>query len=64
MPTRQKVKEKKIKISMNELHEKLKGIREVVNIFENKTAKKQSGQSVISKLDSTQKKTIRIVQDE
>ncbi len=55
-----KVKENKIKISMNELHEKLKGIKEVVNVYESKIAKKQSNQSVISKLDGTQKKVFEL----
>lgn len=48
-----------IAISTNKLHEKLSGIREVVNIF-SKRKTKQSTQSVVSKMDEVQKQLFEI----
>jgi len=50
-----RVREAGIVISMNKLHERLSGIREVLNIFP-KGKKKQVTQSVISKMDEVQQR--------
>lgn len=44
-----------ISMSMNKLHEKLSGIREVLNVFP-KGKKKQSTQSVVTKMDEVQQR--------
>ncbi len=49
-----RVQESGISISMNNLHEKLAGIREVLNVFSN-GKKKPATQSVITKMDGVQK---------
>ena len=54
-----RVQEAGIVISMNKLHERLSGIREVVNIF-SKRKNKQDRQSVVSKMDEVQKKFFEI----
>ena len=54
-----KVQEADIPMSMNKLHEKLAGIREVLNIFLS-GKKKQSTQSVISKMDEVQLRLFEI----
>jgi len=48
-----KVKENGIQISMNALHEKLRGIKEVINVFQ-KEKRKSPTQSVVSKMDDVQ----------
>lgn len=48
-----RVQEAGISISMNNLHRKLSGIREVLNVFP-KGKKKQNTQSVVSKMDEVQ----------
>lgn len=48
-----KTQEAEIPMSMNKLHEKLSGIREVLNIFA-KGKKKHSTQSVVTKMDEIQ----------
>jgi transposase len=48
-----KVQEASMPMSMNKLHEKLSGIREVLNVF-SKRKGKQSTQSVVSKMDEVQ----------
>lgn len=50
-----KVKEAALPMSTNKLHDKLFGIREVLNIFP-KRNKKQTTQSVVSKMDEVQKR--------
>jgi transposase len=50
-----KVRKANLMMSMNKLHEKLSGIREIINIFK-KTKKKGSTQSVLSKQDEVQKR--------
>ena len=42
-------------MSINRLHEKLSGIREVLNVFP-KRKNKQSAQSVVSKMDEVQQR--------
>ena len=49
------VEEAGIGISMNTLHEKLSGIREVLNVFR-KRSNTQATQSVVSKMDPVQRK--------
>ncbi len=49
-----RVLESGISISMNSLHEKLAGIREVLNVFPN-GKKKPATQSVVTKMDGVQK---------
>lgn len=49
-----KTKKAGISISMNNLHKKLMGIREVLNIFPK--GKKQTTQSLVSKMDDVQKR--------
>lgn len=49
-----KTKKAGISISMNNLHKKLMGIREVLNIFPK--GKKQATQSLVSKMDDVQKR--------
>lgn len=49
-----RVQESGISISMNNLHEKLAGIREVLNVFPN-GKKKPATQSVVTKMDGVQK---------
>ena len=56
-----KTKDAGISISMNKLHDKLSGMREVVNIFGTKR-KKEVRQSVLSKLDPLQKRLLEIFQ--
>ncbi len=48
-----KTQEAEIPMSMNKLHEKLSGIREVLNVFE-KGEKKHSTQSAVTKMDEIQ----------
>ena len=48
-----KAKEASLPMSINKLHDKLFGIREVLNVFA-KSKSKQATQSVVSKLDKTQ----------
>ncbi len=50
-----KAQEAEMPMSINKLHEKLSGIREVLNIFP-KAKKKHSTQSVISKMDEIQQR--------
>jgi transposase len=54
-----RVEEAGIGISMNTLHEKLSGIREVLNVFR-KRSHKQAMQPVVSKMDSVQKKLFKL----
>jgi transposase len=54
-----KVREADIPMSMNKLHENLAGIREILNIFPS-GRKKQSAQSVISKMDEVQLRLFEI----
>lgn len=54
-----KVKKEGIKISMQKLHQKLTGIKEVINVFEQKK-NKLSNQSVISKMDEVQSRLFEI----
>ncbi|GAF99641.1 unnamed protein product, partial [marine sediment metagenome] len=49
-----KVQEAELSMSINKLHEKLSGIREVLNVFPKET-KGKATQSVISKMDEVQK---------
>ena len=51
----EKTHEAEIPMSMNKLHEKLSGIREVLNVFA-KGKKKHSTQSVITKMDEIQQR--------
>jgi len=48
-----RIQEASMPMSMNKLHEKLSGIREVLNVFP-KRKNKQSAQSVVSKMDEVQ----------
>ena len=48
-----RVQEASMLMSMNKLHEKLSGIREVLNVFPKRKGK-QSTQSVVSKMDEVQ----------
>ena len=50
-----KVQKGNLFMSMNKLHEKLAGIREIINVFKI-TKKRKSSQSVISKQDEVQKR--------
>jgi transposase len=50
-----RIQEAEISMSMNKLHEKLSGIREVLNVFP-KGKKKQSTQSVVTKMDEVQQR--------
>ena len=50
-----KTQEAEIPMSMNKLHEKLSGIREVLNVFA-KGKKKHSTQSVVTKMDEIQQR--------
>lgn len=50
-----RVQESGIPISMNNLHDKLAGIREVLNVFPN-GKKKPATQSIVSKMDKVQKR--------
>jgi transposase len=54
-----KVQESGISISMNCLHEKLAGIREVLNVFPN-GKKKMATQSVVTKMDGVQKQIFEL----
>lgn len=54
-----KVKENGIQISMNALHEKLRGIKEVINVFQ-KEKRKSPTQSVVSKMDDVQSQLFNI----
>ena len=54
-----RVKEAGMSMSMNRLHTELFGIREVLNIFSNRK-KKQSSQSVISKMNENQQKLFKL----
>ncbi len=54
-----RVQEAGISISMNSLHEKLSGIREVLNVFPN-GKKKQATQSVVTKMDESQKRLFEL----
>jgi hypothetical protein len=49
------VKEAELEMSMNKLHRELSGIREVLNVF-SAGKKKESRQSVVSKMNIIQKK--------
>ena len=53
-----KVKTTEIRISTKQLHEKLTGIREVLNVFEQKRGgnSRQHTQSVLSRMDEVQTK--------
>jgi hypothetical protein len=46
-------------ISMNKLHEKLDGIREVLNVYNN-GKKKTATHSVVTKLDNIQEKLFKL----
>ena len=48
-----RIQEASMPMSMNKLHEKLSGIREVLNVFPKRKGK-QSTQSVLSKMDEVQ----------
>jgi transposase len=50
-----RIQEAEMSMSMNKLHEKLSGIREVLNVF-SKGKKKQSTQSVVTKMDEVQQR--------
>jgi len=50
-----RIREKEMSMSMNKLHEKLSGIREVLNVFP-KRKKKESTQSVVTKMDEVQQR--------
>jgi len=50
-----RIQEAEMSMSMNKLHEKLSGIREVLNIFP-KGKKKQSTQAVVTKMDEVQQR--------
>lgn len=50
-----RIQEAEMSMSMNKLHEKLSGIREVLNVFP-KGKKKQSTQSVVTKMDEVQQR--------
>jgi len=50
-----KIREEEMSMSMNKLHEKLSGIREVLNVFP-KRKKKESTQSVVTKMDEVQQR--------
>jgi transposase len=50
-----KIQEASMPMSINRLHEKLSGIREVLNVFP-KRKNKQSAQSVVSKMDEVQQR--------
>jgi transposase len=50
-----RIREEEMSMSMNKLHEKLSGIREVLNVF-SKGKKKQSTQSVVTKMDEVQQR--------
>ena len=50
-----RIQETEMSMSMNKLHEKLSGIREVLNVFP-KGKKKQSTQSVVTKMDEVQQR--------
>jgi transposase len=50
-----RIQEAQMPMSMNKLHEKLSGIREVLNVFQ-KGKNKQSNQSVVSKMDEVQRR--------
>lgn len=50
-----RIQEAEISMSMNKLHGKLSGIREVLNVFP-KGKKKQSTQSVVTKMDEVQQR--------
>jgi len=50
-----RIREKEMSMSMNKLHEKLFGIREVLNVFP-KRKKKESTQSVVTKMDEVQQR--------
>lgn len=54
-----KVREAKISISMNKLHNKLAGIREVMNVFPNGKGKPAT-QSVVTKMDEVQKRLFKL----
>jgi transposase len=54
-----RVEEAEIFISVNKLHERLSDIREVMNVFRRRN-KKQSTQSVVSKMDEVQKKLFNL----
>jgi len=54
-----RVREADISTSMNKLHEKLAGIREVLNVFTN-GKKKNVEQSVNSKMDDVQKRLFNL----
>jgi transposase len=52
-----RVKDAGIRISMNALHEKLNGIKEVINVFPRQRGKKKEvRQSVVTKMDEIQKR--------
>jgi transposase len=51
-----KIKQKGLNMSMTMIHSKLKGIKEVLNVFERTKQKKTKQQSVVSKMDDIQKK--------
>jgi len=53
------VRDAGISISMNNLHNKLAGIREVMNVFSN-GKKKAATQSVITKMDEVQKRLFEL----
>jgi len=50
-----RIREEEMSMSMNKLHEKLSGIREVLNVFP-KRKKKESTQSVVTKMDEVQQR--------
>jgi hypothetical protein len=54
-----RVQKKGTSISMNNLHKKLSGIREVLNVFSN-GKKKQTTQSVVTKMDEVQKRLFEL----
>lgn len=58
-----KAQEADVPMSMNKLHEKLSGIREILNIFPS-GRKKQSTQSVITKMDEAQQRLFEIFEME
>jgi transposase len=58
-----KAKESRLSISINKLHDKLLGIREVLNIF-SKGKSKQKAQSVVSKLDEVQEQLFNLFEME
>jgi transposase len=54
-----RVQDAGVSISMNKLHEKLDGIREVLNVYNN-GKKKAATQSVVTKLDDVQEKLFEL----